>query len=261
MVTYTQHGVLGRLILTLVVVSALCGVRAAGALAHGSASEQYRIVVESVQPAGLPVGVRVADDKLRFENAGSSPLVLCGYETAAKCDPYVRIDSRGVFENRQSPAYFANLDEDEPGEVPTKLDPEPAWKRIRSEPPFYAYHDHRAHWMGGDRLPPNVDETDPEPQLVNDFDVEFTYNGVPGVVTGRLEYVGGRTWLQRYGEGAFTLTAIVAMLAAFFVDAHRRRAAGRRTLGGSPQPSPSSSHDTAPAAGARRNDVAAISDK
>lgn len=250
-----------RLTAIAVVCSIALGAHASEAFGHGAASEQYRIVVESVEPAGLPVDVRVADDKLRFENAGSSPLVLCGYETAAKCDPYVRIDSSGVFENRQSPAYFANLDEDEPGEVPTKLDPEPAWKRIRSEPPFYAYHDHRAHWMGGDRLPPNVDETDPEPQLVNGFDVEFTYNGVPGVVTGRLEYVGGRTWLQRYGEGAFTLTAIVAMLAAFLVDAHRRRAAGRRTLGDSPQPSPSFSHDAAPVARAGRNEVAAISDK
>ena len=260
MSTRVLHRELARPIAVAMICLVLLGSQASEALAHGAASEQYRIVIDSVQPSGLPVDVRVADDKLRFENAGPSPLVLCGYGAATKCDPYVRIDSSGVFENRQSPAYFANLDEDAPGEVPEQLASKPEWKRIRSEPPFFAYHDHRAHWMGGDRLPPNVDETNPDPQLVNGFDVEFTYNGVPGVVTGRLEYVGGQTWIQRNGEGALTLAAIVAMLTAFLVDRRRRRASTRRT-DDSPLLATSYSHDPASRVAARRNEVAAISDK
>ena len=222
-----SNGSIIRMMIASVVCAIVLATGAAPLSAHGTRSEQYRIVVQSVEPAGLPVDVRVSGDKLRFENAGSDQLILCGYKAAEQCEPFVRIDSKGVFENRQAEAYFANLDENQPGEVPDELAPEPEWKRIRSEPLFYAYHDHRAHWMGGDRLPPGVDASNTDPQMVNRFEVEFTYGDTAGIARGRLENVGGQTWLQRYGENALTLGAIAIMLIVFFIDARRRKRASQ----------------------------------
>lgn len=195
------------------------------AWAHGVDESPYRTRIVGMEPAGVPVDVRVVDDRIRFENLGSRELELCGYE-AARCDPWVRLGPDGVFEDRASAAWRANRSSD--GRASTSEgaggDGE-QMVRVRRSPAFYAYHDHRVHWMGGDRLPPGVDEGDPRPQLVNEATVRFRYGGTPGAVHVRLEYVGGRTWLERYGEYALTATAVVLMLGAFVIDARRRRRA------------------------------------
>ncbi|MCW2928152.1 MAG: hypothetical protein JWM86_2120 [Thermoleophilia bacterium] len=209
-------------------VSALALVLAVPAIAaaHGAAGTQFRTKVLSITPEGLPVDVRMTKgDEIRFENVGDGVLELCGYETKG-CTPWVRIGPTGVFMDRNSEAYFANRDGERQGAVPEDAGTGPSdFRRVRREPPFYAYHDHRVHWMGGSGLPPGVDEGDPSPQRVYDGEVRLRYDVTEGVVRTRLTYVGGRTWIARYGEYALTSGAVLAMLIAFVVDARRRRRA------------------------------------
>ncbi|MCW2955270.1 MAG: hypothetical protein JWO69_139 [Thermoleophilia bacterium] len=217
----TRHSRVSRA--ALVAGVALLSIMPASAIAHGGDDEAYNTVIVDIEPAGMPIDVRSVDgDQLRIENQGDAELVICGY--VSDCEPYVRISPEGVFENRNSKAYFANLDEFEYGDVPEGAGEGAAeWKRVRRAPPFYAYHDHRAHWMSSDSLPPGVDTSDPEPQKINDFTVDLTYDGTPVVVSGYLEYVGGRTWIQRYGEYLLLVGGVLAMLVVFLVDARRRR--------------------------------------
>lgn len=190
---------------------------------HAEAQEQYRTRVLEVAPEGVPVEVSVDGDEIRFENHGEKDLVICGYESE-QCEAWVRIGPDGVFEDRNSRAFYANAEDDAFGKIPDAAgEGEPKFVRVRREPAFYAYHDHRVHWMGGDTLPPGVDVDDPDPQHVFDGRVEFRYGDSDGFVRTRLEYVGGQTWLQRYGEYTLMVAAIIVMLGVFTLDARRRR--------------------------------------
>ena len=101
--------------------------------------------------------------------------------------------------------------------------PKADWRRVRGRPPFYAYHDHRVHWMGLS-LPPSVDPGNPDPQRVFDSEIEFRYGDTDGIVKTRLEYVGGAPWLRRHAEQLIVGAGIVAMLVVFLLDVRRRRA-------------------------------------
>lgn len=200
------------------------------ASAHGASSEQYEATIDTIKPDDLPIEVRVVDrDQLRVENVGDEELVLCGYkgDVPGGCERYVRLGPDGVFVDENSSSYFANLDEETYGDVPENVgEGGPKWSRVRREPAFYTYHDHRIHWMGDEEsLPPGVDDSDPSRQLVNDFTIDLRYGDTPIQVTGRLEYVGGQTWLGRYGEYLLTGGAVLAMLLVFGIDARRRRRA------------------------------------
>lgn len=215
--------VLGRRsIATLGVMVALAIALPAAAWSHGSGSSDFETTITSVEPAGLPIDVRVADgDQMRFENVGDEDLIICGY--TSECEPFAKIGPDGVFENHNSKAYYANLDTKEYGEIPEGVgEGEPDWQLVRREPAFFAYHDHRSHWMGTE-LPPNVDSSNPDPQVVNEFGIDFRYGDTDGTVNGTLTYVGGQDWFGRYGEYAITGVAIGAMLIIFLLDARRRR--------------------------------------
>lgn len=204
---------------------------------HGAASEAYDARIDSITPKGLPIDVRVVNgDQLRIENVGDEELTLCGYkgDVPGGCERYVRLGPDGVFVDENSSSYYANLDTKEYGDVPEDVgEGGPDWQRVRREPAFYTYHDHRIHWMGSDNtLPPGVDDSDPTPQLVNDYTVNMRYGDTPVKVTGRLMYVGGQRWWERYGELLLTAGAVLAMLVVFGFDARRRRRARRGEDGG-----------------------------
>jgi hypothetical protein len=203
-------------------VLALVVLLPAVASGHGAGSTDYRTTITSIEPAGLPIDVRVANgDQMRFENVGDKDLIICGY--LATCEPFAKLGPSGVFENHNSKAYYANLDTQQFGSIPDDVGVgAPKWVLVRREPAFLTYHDHRSHWMGGS-LPPNVDASDPDPQLVNRFEIQFRYGSTDGVVHGRLEYVAGKDWFGRYGEFAITGVAILGMLVVFVLDARRRR--------------------------------------
>lgn len=211
-----------RSVVTTLALFAVLLVGATSAWAHGSASRDYRSTVLSVTPEGLPVDVRVVGgDQLRFENQGDKELVVCGYEKST-CEEWVRIGPDGVYVDRDAKSYYANVDRTAYGEVPDDAGKHPNWQRVRARPPFYAYHDHRVHWMGLS-LPPNVDPSDSTPQKVFDAEVAFRYGDTPGVVKTRLEYVGGAPWWRRHLEQLIVGLAVVGMLVVFGRDARRRR--------------------------------------
>lgn len=210
----------------LVMAALACALLLPGsAAAHGAASKDYDTKVLRIEPKGLPIEVRVVGgDRLRIENLGDEELTICGYRSA--CEPYVKLGPDGVFENHNSQAYYANLDSKAFGEVPADAGKgAPKWVRVRREPAFFAYHDHRIHWMGGATLPPGIDSSDPAPQKVTDAKVSLTYGTTPVVVTARLYYVGGQSFLGRYGEYLLTGIAVLLMLGVFVRDARRRRRA------------------------------------
>ena len=214
---------MGRPIALLASIVACLLVVPTVALAHGGENAGFRTRILSVEPDGLPVDVRITDgDQVRFENAGDEQLVLCGYEDS-ECEEWVRIGPKGVFVDENSRSYFANVDERKYGDVPKDAGVRPDWQRVRERPPFYAYHDHRVHWMGL-ALPPSVDPGDSDPQKVFDSELAFRYGDVDGVVRTRLEYVGGAPWIRRHAEQLLVGGGIVAMLVVFGLDFRRRRA-------------------------------------
>jgi hypothetical protein len=136
----------------------------------------------------------------------------------------VRIGPDGVYVDHHSEAYFINATGPNAGAVPdTAGDGPPDFQQVRRAPAFYAYHDHRVHWMGGSKLPASVDPSDSHAQKVFDATVRFRYDGTLGSVHARQEYIGGRSRIQRYGEMSLMGVGIVVMVAVFLIDARRRR--------------------------------------
>jgi hypothetical protein len=83
----------------------------------------------------------------------------------------------------------------------------------------------RLHWQGGeDTLPKGVDVNDSAAQQVVDVEIPIRYGDRDGTIEAHIDYVGGQSWLQRYGEYALVALAVLVMLGVFVVDARRRRA-------------------------------------
>ncbi len=192
------------------------------AFGHGAASKDYKTTIVSVKPDGLPVDVRiVGGDQVRFENQGDKDLVICGYDREG-CEPWVRITPDGVYVDKNSKSWYQNSAAVDYGDVPADAGTKPDWQRVRKGPPFYAYHDHRVHWMGTS-TPPNVDTSDPSPQKVFDADIKFRYGDTDGVVTTRLDYVGGANFFKRNLEQLIVWTGVLVMLLVFALDFRKRR--------------------------------------
>lgn len=211
------------LLVVVAVAAALLLTMPLGAGAHGAASSDYTTTIDTIEPAGLPIEARiVGGDQLRIENVGDEVLTICGYLSA--CEAYARLSPKGVFVNENSAAYFANLDAVQYGDVPDDAGTgKPKWVRVRREPAFLEYHDHRVHWMGGSTLPPGVDPSSSKRQKVTDAKIDLTYGDTPVTIRATLYYVGGASFIDRFGEYILTGTAVALMLLVFVRDARRRR--------------------------------------
>jgi hypothetical protein len=129
----------------------LASVAAAGpAAAHGLGGPEPTdevVTVGGIRPAAAGVRVRAIDlgSRIELTNRADATVVVLGYEG----EPYLRIDRRGVWENRRSPATALNRSDTPTGTVPARLDAAapPVWDRV-SATPMARWHDHRAHWMG-----------------------------------------------------------------------------------------------------------------
>lgn len=150
-----------------IAVIAAVGVVALPGVAHADPAgpTDYRTTITAVRPASdaFDVDVEGGDAFLRLTVAPGHEVVVLGYDA----EPYLRIRSDGAVEqNRRSYATYANEDRDGRTEVPAIVDPEadPDWERVGAGG-AWAWHDHRAHWMGtgppiglepGESLPPQV---------------------------------------------------------------------------------------------------------
>lgn len=152
----------------IVTVSGLLGAFAAPTVAHADAAgpTDYTTEVVAVTPASAAdvVTVEIAGGDA-FVEATVEPgheLIVLGYRPDE--EPYLRIDADGVVEqNRRSFATYYNQNRYGTDDIPDLVDTgaTPEWERI-GDGGTWAWHDHRAHWMGerpligldpGDSLP------------------------------------------------------------------------------------------------------------
>jgi hypothetical protein len=216
-------------------VAILASAAPAGAHGIGGLSPtNYETRVLAVSPDVRGVSVRSADlgTKLELENHSGREVVVLGYDG----EPYLRVDERGTFENRRSPARYLNRTTTATTPVPDSADPEapPEWRRT-GDGLTLRWHDHRAHWMGADD-PPIVQRDRNTGHLVQRWRVDLDVGGDAVRVTGDVRWVPGPSpwpWIgaglggalafgfagrtRRWGQALGAGTAILAVAVALHV--------------------------------------------
>jgi hypothetical protein len=119
------------------------------ALADAAGPTDFRTQVISVSPSTdvIDVSIEGGDSFVRIVVSGGHEVTVLGYDD----EPYLRITADGtVEENRLSPATYYNADRNG-AEIPDFVDDraDPEWHDIGTEG-SWAWHDHRAHWMGSE---------------------------------------------------------------------------------------------------------------
>ena len=131
--------------------------------ADAAAPSDFRSEIVSIAPEtdALTATIEGGDSFIRIDVAPGHDVQVEGYAG----EPYLWIDANGaVHENQHSPATYYNRSRSPMTTLPSEADAEaePDWKVV-GEGGAYAWHDHRAHWMGGnppadmnagDSLPP-----------------------------------------------------------------------------------------------------------
>src|SRR6476620_11261615 len=168
-------------------------VSAGPASAHtisGPRPSNYRSTVTKVEPPAPGVSVRIIDlgAKTELTNRTNTDVVVLGYEG----EPYLRIGPDGVFENVHSAATYINRTR-QGGSVPEGVDTSPAlapeWRKL-SDGNSWAWHDHRAHYMGTG-LPPVVQNSPGTFHHISVGEVKFVHNGVTSTAFVALDWVPG----------------------------------------------------------------------
>lgn len=225
------------------VAAALLGalaVMAVPSIAHADAAgpTDYTTEIVAVTPSSALDAITVAvvggDAFLEATVEPDHELIVLGYRPDE--EPYLRIAADGTVEqNRKSFATYYNQDrygtDDIPDHVDTTAPPE--WEQI-GDGGTWAWHDHRAHWMGeqpligldpGDSLPseriPMI--LDGEPVTV---EVVTTYQPAPSAVPSLIGALIGLqigivgVWLGRastvFAAIVLAVMALVAGLAQFW---------------------------------------------
>ena len=127
---------------------------------------------------------RHGTDQLYLWNKSKRPIIVLGYEG----EPYLRITSEAVFENRNSPAAYLNKERFGGTSLPKSASPKavPRWVRIETIP-VAQWHDHRIHWMSK-TPPPKVRANPDEAQHVFDWAVPIRSGEGAHKITGSLDY-------------------------------------------------------------------------
>jgi hypothetical protein len=161
---------------------------AAPASAHsvsGVGATNWKSVITSVSPQVPGLTVRLVEDGSRIELTNYGPEVTVqGYEG----EPYLRIGPDGVFENLQSPATYLNCSRTGcsfPAGI--NKDGPPQWKKISSGQTA-RWHDHRAHYMGG-QPPPDVLQSPGRVHVEASWTITLTRGSTPILVKGNYTWV------------------------------------------------------------------------
>jgi hypothetical protein len=161
------------------------------AFAHGGtggASSDYLVEVTGFQgdASGIDVHPVELGNRMELVRTTAKEVQILGYEG----EPYLRLDSDGVFENTNSPAHYYNLDRYGRSQIPASASAKaaPNWVKL-SDGNSVRWHDHRTHWM--DTLPPPEVRANPDVERVI-----FAANKVDLVVNGSpVEAIIKVTWL------------------------------------------------------------------
>lgn len=199
------------------------------ALADAAGPTDYRSEIVSITPdlGVIEVSTEGGDAFVRLTVDPGHEAVVLGYDG----EPYVHIDIDGTVErNRRSFATYYNEDRFGRSEIPDDIvdnEATPEWIEVGSGG-SWAWHDHRAHWMGddppiglqaGQSLPLGV-----VPIVVDDQPVQVgiitTLQDEPspwpaafGLVAGLLIVMVG----VRMGPATTTLSSLILSLAALVV--------------------------------------------
>lgn len=185
---------------------------ASPASAHGAASDDapasnYRSRVTDHPPLdGVQLRVIEAGSRVELVNRSDEEVVVEGYDG----EPYLRVGPDGVLENSNSPATYLNQDRDGAVAPPAGVgEGPPRWRRISGERSV-RFHDHRAHWMGGD--PPLVRERPDERHMISQWEVPLRVGDRTVKVAGVLEWVPGPSPLGWVGFAAAIGAALLALV-------------------------------------------------
>lgn len=163
--------------------------------ADAAGPTDYRTEIDAITPASdaIAVSIEGGDAFVSIDVEVGHSVVVFGYDD----EPYLMIDETGdVFQNLRSFATYYNEERYGTDETPDIVDnTAPAeWERIGGGG-FWAWHDHRAHWMGdgdplglepGDALPPQ--------------DIPLLVDGVPTEITVRTRLLAAPSlWPAAFG--------------------------------------------------------------
>lgn len=152
----------------LVVAAAVAaGIAALPGTVHADAAgpTDFRTEIVSITPdtPEIALSIEGGDSFVRVGVEPGTDVTVLGYDD----EPYVMIDADGVvWENQRSRATYYNSSRYGTGAIPAHVDntAAPEWERV-GDGGGWAWHDHRAHWMGtepplgmepGDALPEQV---------------------------------------------------------------------------------------------------------
>ncbi len=109
--------------------------------------------------------------------------------SATTGEPYLRVGPKGVFENVRSPATYLNRSTTITGSPPKSADAKatPVWRHV-STGTTASWHDHRAHFMGGDD-PPEVVRHPDQRRVVDNWVIPMRVGSTDVAARGQLIYV------------------------------------------------------------------------
>lgn len=181
----------------------------AAAFAHSgqTGGTDYRSSITAV-PTGVTARVIGGDDRLEITRTTAKEVVIMGYGG----EPYLRLDTQGTWENRNSPAVALNDARQTSEAIPaaaTRIAPD--WVQTGTGTSV-VFHDHRAHWMGSQ--PPATVRADPtQEQVLYAWVVPVAVDGAAGAITGDLTWLGTPlTWLWWTLLGAAAALGLVVGL-------------------------------------------------
>ena len=161
------------------------------AAAHGGAAganvtSNYRTRLTEVPDVdGLTVEVVDIDGTIELTWTGAGTLIVAGYEN----EPYLRIDSSGVYQNQRSPATYLNQDRYADVDPPATVDADaaPDWQQLSSGWTT-RWHDHRTHWMS--TTPPLQVQQDPDRShvIIERWEIPLTIGEQSALVAGTLTW-------------------------------------------------------------------------
>ncbi|KLL10935.1 hypothetical protein [Protofrankia coriariae] len=128
--------------------------------------------------------------RVRLTVTGNHTVVVKGYDE----EPYLRVDSTGVWQNTLSPATYLNRDRyGSSGSVPAgdsrAAKATPRWEKI-ADGRTVVWHDHRAHWMGT-QDPPAVKAAPGRFHQIYAWTIPLTVDDQAVLTAGTLDWVPG----------------------------------------------------------------------
>lgn len=163
----------------LAALALVIGVGMIPGVAHADAAgpTDYRSQIVAVTPETPVVELSIIgyDNFLAIAVEPGTTVEIAGYQS----EPFLRVLADGtVEENERSPSVYLSQDRDGGGTVPEYADATlpPSWRTVASGG-SYAWHDHRAHWMGAQ--PPVAAPG----EVVQTGTVPLTVDGAPVTVT------------------------------------------------------------------------------